>query len=147
MRAVFKNDSEVEVREYDLGDGKYKVELWVTDNRKAKALDQLIIKEFPMGNITVTVEVVNKSIEHPRADMLRDAFNNNPIVKEIIHAKFSPADKEGSDFVMCSPTAIQFYADNIRDPYGNINMVPEDVMKELFNMEDVYFATDNLTTK
>ena len=148
IQALFKFDNEVTVSDMTQSDeAVYVITIKVSNPRKCAALDKILKKEYDYGNITVKVEVEPSFEENTEYSILVDAFSNNEAIVDIVKKPFDPYVKEDkTSFVICTAGEIvQFYADNIMDLYGNVNLLYEDLMRELIDSEDTYFCTEKIT--
>ena len=141
LEALFIDDVEVKVLMKE-DEGNCKISVVVDSSKKCKALDRILNKSYQFGNINVTVEVVENEYDDSLYVTLVNAFEGNNAVNNIECRKFSPADKDESNFIICTPRAAQYYADNNLDMYGNQNILYQDLLKEVMQeIPNVFVST------
>lgn len=134
LEALFNGDPDIEVGQlYDSGDKK-EIWIYVSDEKKFRALNNLLPTYHTFGN--VKVKNVLKLKGAPDVDSfqdLKDLFANNPRVAEI---------KEATDFanvkhlfINFKPEVIQFPNDDTSDYYGLYSGLLEDIARDVFEME------------
>lgn len=145
--ALFENDDEIDIGELcdnSLTDGYY-VGISVCSHKKFEALQQLLPARLVFGNVELTTyiyETLNDEEETDYRKLFTDLFDGNDIFDEFL----TVIDHVGSkhDFAVFKPRALQFYSDDISDPYGNKTMLTQDVARDVFTDmvgDDVKFTS------
>lgn len=141
INALFAPDPDVRVL-YD--DEDYVIKLFVDNSEKATAIQNLLPETVPMGNITLKIEVIPANgfgieIEHIE-DILRIAFNGNPIVDDIVAT--SGMGSFNAIYVVFKKKVVQYFNDNLTDINGFRSTLYEDIAREVFDLgTGVYFCT------
>jgi len=133
---------QVMVSELEGSDADYQIMVITLKEATAQALANTLKLRHEIGNITVTIVVKDlsgKTYEHTphsnegRIDLLKEALVNNPLVFGIEEFKRNAA-------ICCTPTVIQFWNDNIANPYSFTSMMSEDAFREVF-LDDISVYT------
>ena len=129
LMALFESDDDIIVEEiisYDLAIKVYK-------HRKFEALSKLLPDSVAFGNVTLRIYVYdmeNSKYDEPDYSRLfNDLFEGNDIFDEMLGVVDAPGVKHL--FAAFKPKAVQFYADNLQDPFGNKTMLAQDVAKDI----------------
>lgn len=142
VEALFAEDSDVLVL-FDEDD--LTVRLIVTDEEKAKALDAIMLHNVTFGNVTITVTVKysepNEDKFAAKVRTFRKAFANNPAVTDILVAGNPIISQAG--FVMFKKEVVQFFNDDLGDPFGRKSMLFQDIAEDVMDPEHsgIYFST------
>ena len=135
MKELFDHDTDVLVQYDNVAN---KVKLLVTGTDKAWALGQLLPEEKEFGNVTLKIEVVPANRSSEKADLIEMALKGNRAFVEMIR-KDIPGAPGGFNYVMMTGRVVQFFNDNMRDPYGNESCLYQDIAKDIFE-EDANLA-------
>lgn len=140
LKAIFDGDKEVTVQDVVTGDdGNYYISVLVANSIKASAIDQILKKDVPMGNVNLHVDV--ECTSNDAGNVYEAAFAGNPHFSRFVTLE-TPFHTEMS-FCIMTKEVIQFYNDDISDPWGNYNGLAEDIMKEItIPNENVSYATE-----
>ena len=146
VAAMFEGDPEVNVGTVveDIEPYDYYFDLAVTNHEKFLALEKILKSEQQFGNITLGIGVVDESAEAseaPDADVFKIAFEQNPILKDVVVAE-DPAQTKHA-YIRFWPEVVQFFNDDQTDYNGNWNGLAEDIAREIFvnRRWDVQFCT------
>lgn len=138
IQALFAKDPEIDVK-YD--EDNTKINIYVSNSRKADALAKLLPESRTFGNVTVEVNIIPGNEEENIRDTLRDAFYGNPVLSYI-----TPARLPGGNivsFVVFRNEVVQFFNDDMSDLYGNKSTLYQEIAKDLFgSLDQVYFNTN-----
>lgn len=137
LEVLFAEDDDVKVV-YD-DDGK-EVKLYVADDIKADALNQLLPNKKTFGNVTLKVTVVPANAHETTVDLIERAFRGNPALSFVF-----PIDTPMGhfDYVVFKKQIVQFFNDDISDINGNCTMLYQDVARDVFGTEaGLFFCTD-----
>lgn len=138
---------EVSVSQIDTSNYQITVTAILEDT--AKALASTLQLEVEMGNITITLAVVDGNgkrwVPNPEpmnnsylTDYLKDALTNNPLVFEISEFNSQVA-------ICCTPNIIQFWNDDLSNPYGCTSMLASEGFRRIFKKEiSVYTLGKNI---
>lgn len=133
-KILFRQDKDVALVFDDKDGQSKKIRLFVTGRDKAAALEELLPDRYSFGNVQVLVEVVPANLgAKSRSTLFNEAFAGNPAFS------FSKeADVPGAPpftYVVFRNKVIQYFADNLRDIYGNFSMLYENVAADVFPRE------------
>ena len=149
LYVLFEHDDEIDIGEInnsDLTNDGYCFDIKVYNHKKFEALQQLLPDRLVFGNFELSIyisEIQNDEEEETDYNKLfTDLFDGNDIFDEFL----TVIDHVGSrhDFAVFKPQALQFYSDDISDPYGNKTMLAQDVARDVFTDmvgDDVRFTS------
>ena len=137
LEALFGEDPEIEI-EFD--ENAFTIYIYVNNETKAEALDQLLPTEKVFGNVTLYIDIIPSNTEKTLAQYYFDAFNGNPIFE----GQYTP--KEGgafsANYIIFKNEVAQFYSDTLADPNGYTSTLYQDIANRVFNNRDgIYFCT------
>lgn len=132
IKELFKYDSEITVCYTE--EEPYIIDILVDSEDKFNALTQLMPPEKEFGNVKVQIRVVSSNKEKTDRELFETLFKGNQIFSRVISSKLPTGDEIG--FVMFQPWVAQYYADNLRDPFGNNNELYADIAREVFGPRD-----------
>ncbi|MFA8432941.1 MAG: hypothetical protein ACEPOZ_00340 [Marinifilaceae bacterium] len=106
----------------ELNSESYEIQVTAAKSNTAKALAETLQLQQELGNITVNIVVKdlqgNTYVPNEKqnqssylVDALKEALVNNPLV-------FGVEEVNGEPTVCCTPTVIQFWNDDLSNPYG-----------------------------
>lgn len=143
IEALFGPDPEISIKYKENDDGNYTLKLYVRNHDKAEALSKILPGEKIFGNIKVTNLVIpeNAVEEESVKDLFKVAFKDNPVV-ESVFATVDPMTKMERSFVMFEKSVVQYYNDDMTDPYGNRSILYKNVAEEVFDEHPgIFFST------
>lgn len=143
IEALFGPDPEIAIKFEEEDDGNYTIKLYVRNHDKAEALSKILPGEKVFGNIKVTNLVIpeNAVEEESVKDLFKVAFKNNPVVESVVGV-IDPLTKFERSFVLFEKRVVQYYNDDMTDPYGNRSILYKDVAEEVFDGHDgIFFST------
>ena len=127
LEALFEKDPDVMLR-YD--EDAQIIKLYVATLQKASALSVLLKPEKVFGNVTVKVEVIPPNIEDKSiSDKFSMAFDGNPALDYVTEVE-SPMGVHR--FAVFQNKVVQFYNDQLDDPYGNKSTLYQDIAADVF---------------
>lgn len=132
IHELFKYDDDIHVLYSD--EDPYHIQIMVDSEDKYNALTQLMPPEKEFGNVKVQIDVVPSNKEKTDRELFETLFDGNPIFSNVITNKLPTGDE--INFVMFKPYVVQYYVDNLRDPYGNNNELYGDIAEEVFGTRD-----------
>lgn len=142
-KIAFTIGQSAEVIVSQLDTKNYQVTVTAVSEDIAKALASTLQLEHELGNITVTILVKDMNgnswvpnEKENKANYLKDylkvALVNNPLVFAIQEFKSAPA-------ICCTPNIVQYYNDDISNPYSFTSMLAADAFRAVFKNEiEVY---------
>lgn len=152
VKKLFENDKDVLRIEADEAFAEYTnvreetdetrpfLRIFVGDPYKADAIAKLLPEEKKFGNVTLKICVIPAYKKEDPYVLLKTAFRNNPIVEKIGH--LNVPGREPMDYVMFKPEVVQFYNDNLSDPYGNETTLYQTIASEVLKQPlGVFFCT------
>lgn len=137
MKALFGKDPEIKI-EYD--EENNNVKLFVDNQNKADALTAMLpaVKEF--GNVKLMITVIPANTETNFGSVITVAFRGNPAFSDLIDVVTPFGDVT---YAMFARDIVQFYNDQMDDPYGNKTMLYQDIAKDVFGeLPGCFFCTD-----
>lgn len=148
LHAFFDDDEDIQIDDditKEPGTNLYEIGIKVFNHRKFEALHKLLPEKVEFGNIELQIYIYDmENQDEDKIDyeqLFYDLFEDNDIFDEFIQC----VDYTGTvhNFAIFNPVAVQFYSDDIGDPYGNTTMLAQDVAKDIFwNIaSDVRFCT------
>lgn len=157
INAMFKDDDRATVV-YDRDN--LTIKIYVTDQKKAEALDQLLVHHVMFGNQELTVDVIpansgdDGSKPYKYAHISRhfvyyptliwdDAFCGNPLYS--YSRKFVGIYTNPLTYVVFTPTVVQYYTDSLNDINGFSTTLAQEIAKDIFvEQEGTFFCTDKV---
>ena len=135
--ALFANDPDISIM-YD--DEEKRIKLFVAKRAKAEALERILNTEKTFGNVTLQISVIPPNEED--YDILEDfeeAFQNNYDFRQVLPVE-TPLGTHR--YVGFDKRVVQFFNDQLDDPYGNRSMLLQDIAKDVFkeNLSVHYFT-------
>lgn len=135
LEALFGKDPQIELEFED-----YVITIYVYNEEKADALIKLLPVQKVFGNIVVDIDVV-PSGENINSDieLFKKAFKGNPVVDYVT----STDGAFKADYIVFKNEVVQFFNDQLDDPFGNISTLYQDIAKEVFEgTTSVHFCTN-----
>ena len=156
INAIFKDDTKATVI-YDRDD--LKIKIYVDDQKKAEALDQLLVHNVIFGSQELTVDVIPSNIEEganpspwPSYRGKRyssygliwdDAFYGNPLYS--YSRKYTGIYSNPLTYVVFAPVVVQYYTDSLSDINGFTTTLAQNIAKDIFVEQDgTFFCTDKV---
>lgn len=151
VEALFGLDPEITIKFEEEDNGNYTMKLYVRNHDKAEALSKILPGEKVFGNIKVTNLIIpeNAVEEESVKDLFKVAFKDNPVVNSVFGI-VDPQTKMDRNFVLFEKSVVQYYNDDMSDPYGYRSMLYKDVAEEVFDGHPgIFFSTspDDLNCK
>ena len=141
LEALFSEDPDVQVK-FDEDDLVVRVLVSGTD--KADALARLLPNNVSFGNVSVTVRVIPANAEKKKIDLIRDAFNGNPIFSYATTVEGVMTNP--ISYAVFKPEVCQFWNDNLHDPHGLVSDLYENIAREIIGEDGgICFSTDSKT--
>lgn len=147
IKALFGEDPDVGIT-YD--NDEHTVKIYVEDEKKASAFDQLLPKTKEFGNVRLKINVIpangvsygyNDLKFDTLDDLFNTAFNKNPVFSFVVSIDCLYSNK--ITYVVFAKKVVQFFNDNLNDPYGNKNTLYQEIASEILtDIPGVYYATD-----
>lgn len=140
LNALFGQDPDIRI---DDNADNFEVKLFVKGQKKADAIAKLLPAQKSFGNIFLRITVVpDNSAPTFNPDLFKDAFNGNPAFDSIVEMPM-PFSQTSTAFVLFKPEVVQFFNDDISDPYGNATTLYQNLAEEVFgnNHDGIFFST------
>lgn len=139
IREFFRRDNEVKVV---YNDDEFTINMYVSNPRKAEALNQILPPVRRFGNIEVKVNIIAPNEVNATPATIEDAFKGNPIYHFM--RRFEEAYMSNPiTYVVFAKEVIQYWNDDLGDLFGNANTLAEDIAKDIFvNVGGYFFCTD-----
>ena len=138
IKALFERDPEIDI-EYD--DENSTIKLYVENEEKAEALQELLPAERKFGNVTVNVTVIppNKLVAK-KASLFKKAFQGNPafVLEQTVEGVFT----NPVSYIVFAREVVQYWIDDLGDLHGIWSTLYEDIARDVFEEPDgVFFCT------
>lgn len=141
MEAMFGKDPEIRVELDDSDEDEMIIKLYVDNQSKAEALENLLPMEKKFGNVSIYIEVIPSNKEESKVRLFQKAFENNPAFKFIYSV--DGAGLFPANYVVFENKVVQFFNDELNDIHGNKSTLYQEIAKDIFeNCEGIYFCTD-----
>ncbi|MCT4603937.1 MAG: hypothetical protein N4A59_13685 [Marinifilum sp.] len=138
-KIAFTIGQSAEIMVSQLDTKNYQVIVTAAYENTAKALASTLQLKHEIGNITVNILVkdINGNSWVPNEkenttnylkDYLKAALVNNPLV-------FSVQEFKSAAAICCTPNVVQFYNDDVSNPYSFTSMLAADAFREVFRNE------------
>ena len=138
VEALFEKDPAIQVK-YDEDD--LVIRLYVDGTDKADALTALLPSKVPFGNVVVTVSVIPSNNKSSRIDLIKKAFEGNPIFA--YGTTIEGVTTNPISYAVFEPEVCQFWNDNLHDPHGLVSDLYENVARSVIGEgEGIFFTTD-----
>lgn len=135
VEALFAEDPEVHVQ-FDGESNELK--LMVDSGDKADALTQLLPTEKVFGNVTLKISVVPANKLLQGVDLFETAFRGNPALAYTYRADIPLGHLE---YAVFQKKVVQFFNDQLDSPNGLKSMLFEDIAKDVFETDGIFFST------
>lgn len=134
LAALLELDEDVTVGPVEDTDesGVKSVTVSVSNHTTAAALAKLL-KPKPCGNVTLNFKVEDTAQEETLADILKDAFAHNRLVRGV-ETQIDPTGTAWTYLVM-EPDIVQFPADNLADYRRNMTLTAEQAARDVLTLE------------
>ena len=138
LEMLFCGDPEISM---EFIEKDYTIRLFVDNERKAAALDQLLMNEVSFGNVILHVVVIHPNREKTIGELFEEAFEKNPAMNHV-KRKAMP-DGQEFQYILFQNRVVQYFNDDLGDPYGNRSTLYQDIAKDVFKENaGVFFCTD-----
>lgn len=149
IASLFEQDPNIVVGQvYDIDDEfDYAFDIEVRDHEKFIALDRVLPKMVPFGNVRLGIYLFDEENDagfDDAVDLFRTIFKGNPIVKDIKELEDQTGTRHG--YVRFQPEVVQFFDDNLLDYNGNWTGLAQDIATEVFaeRARGVHFCTTDV---
>lgn len=147
VNALFGKDPDIKVELKDDHDSSIKeIILYVNDEVKANAINLLLKNDINMGNLTLKVYAVCPNTDNDAKSALNTietAFKNNPIFKNTINVDTVIGNVS---YAVFAKEVVQFFNDDLTDAWGNYNGLPEDIAREILDVDKPLLSRINICT-
>lgn len=134
IEALLGKDPEIELTQGGTKDpNEQLIVITAKTNKKADALRKLLPTQKQFGNIYVTVRVESKENSPTKTpeQLLKDAFENNPVVESIVTTNPGSVIAPTMTYVEFANEVVQFFDDRLDDPRGNVSTLYQDIAKDV----------------
>lgn len=146
VEAMFKNDQEVTVI---FDQDNYKLQVYVDNEDKAKAIEYLLLPEEYFGDTHVVVEVIPANNYKPLrsinvsnmnlVDIFNNAFSSN---KAFIETEELWLGGFHRIYVVFKKEVVQYFNDSLGDVNGLCSTLYQEIAKDIFlDFDDVSYCT------
>lgn len=138
VKKLFERDEEVEVK-YD--NDEVMLSILVSDQDKYEALRRLIPAKKEFGNVTLNINVIPANVNYDNAsevDLVKRAFARNPAIDNIRTYNTPLGDVTYVAFDRC---VVSVDADDMSDPNGYKSTLYQEIAKDIFNLNHIFFCT------
>ena len=138
VKKLFDRDNEVHV---DYSDDDLLLKVYVDNQDKYEALSRLLPAEKEFGNVTLSISVVPSNRDYDKAsdvELFKKAFDGNPAVDNIVTY---PSPFGDVSYVEFNRRVVSVDADDMSDPRGYKSTLYQDIAKEIFSADHIFFCT------
>lgn len=138
VKKLFERDEEVEVK-YD--NDEVMLSILVSNQDKYEALRRLIPARKEFGNVTLDINVIPANVNYDNAsevDLVKRAFARNPAIHNIRTYNTPFGDVTYVAFDRC---VVSVDADDMSDPNGYKSTLYQEIAKDIFNLNQIFFCT------
>lgn len=150
VNAMFKNDPGVYVL---LDEDNYILSVYVDDQQKADALNELLPQTKEFGNTTLTIKVIpanvtpssgfklNQDSDDYYSYLFKNAFRGNSVLKYVRAIKSTSGF--AALYVVFSKEVVQYFNDDLSDINGVCSTLYQEIAKDIFvERRGVFYCTD-----
>ena len=131
LEAFFQKDPDVNIV---FNDGEErKINIYVENQAKADAMDEVLPKVVSFGStdLEINVVLVNKlNARKSRGNTFKDLFTGNPICKDIVTVEGIFTNP--LTYVIFRKEVVQYYNDDLGDAHGVCSTLYQDIAKRIF---------------
>lgn len=140
LEQMFKYDSEVHIV-YD--NEKYTVDIYVDDDLKAAALEELLPDKRIYGSVTLKITVIpaNEKLAIAPDELFENAFKGNEVFSytKVVSGIFP----NNLTYVVFKKCVVQYFNDDFGDAFGMKSTLYQEIAKDIFeNKDGVFYCTD-----
>lgn len=140
LMVFFEGDKDIKIS-YD--EQEKVVTLRVDGNDKAEAIMRLLPEEYDYGNVKLKLKVIPANRELQFCDLVKRALTGNPHFSRMLN--IDPGSSNTFHYAMFRREVVQYYTDNLGDPYGNTTTLYQDLAQKILGAgEGVYYCTERL---
>lgn len=140
LNALFREDGQVKVL---FNEEEMEIKLFVSDAKKACALEKLLPTRKTFGGVSVDITVVPPNCDPytQNIDVIKEAFRGNLAVVDVVTVD----NLFGYDlhYVVFQREIVQYFTDDISDYNGYHSTLYEDIAREILDgITGVFFCTE-----
>lgn len=138
VKKLFERDEEVEVK-YD--NDEVMLSILVSNQDKYEALRRLIPARKEFGNVPLDINVIPANVNYDNAseaDLVKRAFARNPAIDAIKTYNTPLGDVT---YVAFDRSVVSVDADDMSDPNGYKSTLYQEIAKDIFNLNHIFFCT------
>lgn len=138
LEALFGEDPDIK---FMYNEEENIVKLFVADNNKADAIQQILPTEKEFGNVVLKIAVIPGNQLASTESIFKQAFDGNPALESVVSAQLNGGV---FTFAVFKKKVVQFYNDQMNDLHGLKSMLYEDIARDVFEAEmNVFYSTSN----
>lgn len=143
LESFFEQDPDVKVTLEEEEEYQPVIRLYVDNDRKADALQELLPNEKKFGNVKVPIIVIPSNNTFSKLDLLKVALEGNDAVVDI---ETVPTVFDDITYIIFEKKVVQYFADDLGDLHGINSTLYQDLAKEIFGeceCSNIHFCTDS----
>ena len=142
LNVMFANDKQIKMF-YD--EATNEIKMYVDNDKKAAAIASLLPTEKQFGNVTIKISVIpanGRSFRTPDNidEIIEDAFEGNYAFKYV--KTYRGVYNNPLTYVVFENKVVQIYTDNMGDINGFTSTLYEEIAREIFIVDHIYYCTD-----
>lgn len=135
------------------------IDVHVCNTLKAQVLAAIMTPDYDFGGIKVQVRIFNPEEElvpppvilegdlETVKELFEIALNDNPYFVEVLEVTDKPATVPWGDLILVfTPAVIQYWNDNLADPFGYVHFVAQDLFANVLILDFPGGITVSVTT-
>lgn len=138
IKALFGKDPQIKIT-YD--NDAPEVKIFVENSEKAYAIAQLLPTVKSFGNVDLKVTVVPANVENHMQNLVETAFKGNPAFVEVVQTGGEGPYTFKATYALFKKEVVQYFNDDLSDAHGVTSTLYQEIAKELFETDDIYFCT------
>lgn len=142
VEALFKKDPEIHV---NYNDASNTITIYVDNREKAEAFRRLLPAQKNFGNVILTIDIIPSNFKANSFDDIRTIFNGNEAFSHTTVVSEIPDFYISNPIAYCSfvKEVVQYPADDLGSETGMESTLYENLAREIFDVDGVYFCTDS----
>ena len=137
IEALFRADPDIQIK---VDAENTHITLYVDNPLKAEAISKILPEKVSFGDVTLVISIIPANLHDDTTSIINAAFKGNKAVGRILHIETPITGAK--DYVMFKPEVVQFFVDDLGDPHGNESTLYQDIARDILNIDNVLFCTE-----